>query len=167
MCSPYGGCQGYKSRLHLQTSLFQLHFASLVEKWQKMGLFFTVFICCICCIFFSILYLLCCKVTNISHCANQCNVVNVMSLSNAHCASFLLTFKYVFIGNLVLLLKFSSSKLPWICHSNDLERDKLIFSHVAKIASNAPTAFKLWSSQPSVRPKRSSKQTLCVHWALR
>lgn len=92
-----------------------------------------------------------------------------MSLSNAHCTwnCFLLTFKYIFIENLVLPLKFSSSKLPWICHSNNLERDKLIFSHVAKIVRSPPRVFKLWSRQPPVRPKQSSEQTLCVHWALR
>lgn len=33
----------------------------------------------------------------------------------------MLTFKYVFIYNFVLLLKFSASKFPWISYCNNLE----------------------------------------------
>lgn len=33
----------------------------------------------------------------------------------------MLTFKYVFIDNFVLLLKFSASKFPWISYCNNLE----------------------------------------------
>lgn len=69
---------------------------------------------------------------------------------------YLLTFKNVFIDNLVLPLKFSSSKLPWICNSNDLERNKhtqffLPTNSLSEWAKPAEICFLLAPCTPGIR----------------